>query len=401
MSSFDLDSFLRHQIYGERLASQGINAVVKPSLRETYLAVRRILLDYYTIPNQRTLEAILKQLSQAIQDNGGWLTLTKDYLVPFGVAEASWMAEYTALAVVPAGVAIKTPAEKVIESYIAKSIMTWDGKNPRAGRWLDFAAANIQSREQAINSAVMRGYSRGDTIRNITAEIRNVTEGLLFREAETLARTGFAHYASQANEAMTQANSDVLEEYYYSVTFDNRTSDTCLGVTRFNQPGQRFKVGDTKAPAPPLHPNCRTRRLAVPKGTTPGGTRSAVGGQSGEDAEKAFNTRQERIKDAQEQRRELGDAAPSNLTKSSQVKYRGSRDTNIFKPGQVSASETYGDWLRKQPEWFVVDTLGKQKAELFLKGNLPIYKFTDVELKPLTLDELKRRYSKEWRKAFG
>lgn len=381
MSSFDLDSFLRHQIYGERLASQGINAVVKPSLRETYLAVRRILLDYDTIPNQRTLDAILKQLSQAIQDNGGWLTLTKDYLVPFGVAEASWMAEYTALAVVPAGVAIKTPAENAIESYIAKSIMTWDGKNPRAGRWLDFAAANIQSREQAINSAVMRGYSRGDTIRNITAEIRNVTEGLLFREAETLARTGFAHYASQANEAMIEANSDVLEEYYYSVTFDNRTSDICLGVTRFNQPGQRFKVGDTKAPAPPLHPGCRTRRLAVTKGTTPGGTRSAVGGQSGEDAAEAFDSRQSRT--------------------DRQVKYRGKRDTNIFKPGQVSASETYGDWLRKQPEWFVADTLGKQKAELFLKGNLPIYKFTDVELKPLTLDELKRRYSKEWRKAFG
>lgn len=381
MSSFDLDSFLRHQIYGERLASQGINAVVKPSLRETYLAVRRILLDYDTIPNQRTLDAILKQLSQAIQDNGGWLTLTKDYLVPFGVAEASWMAEYTALAVVPAGVAIKTPAERAIESYIAKSIMTWDGKNPRAGRWLDFAAANIQSREQAINSAVMRGYSRGDTIRNITAEIRSVTEGLLFREAETLARTGFAHYASQANEAMIEANSDVLEEYYYSVAFDSRVSDICIGLSKFNHPGNRFKVGDPKAPTTPAHPNCRSRRLAVPKGTTPGGTKSSVGGQTGEEAAEAFEARKARSQKP--------------------VRYRGKKDTDIFKPGQIDAGTSLDQFFRRQPEWWVKETLGNAKAELFLKGGLPLGKFTDLNLKPLNLDELKSLYAREWRKAFG
>lgn len=381
MSSFDLDSFLRHQIYGERLASQGINAVVKPSLRETYLAVRRILLDYDTIPNQRTLDAILKQLSQAIEDNGGWLTLTKDYLVPFGVAEASWMAEYTALAVVPAGVAIKTPAEKAIESYIAKSIMTWDGKNPRAGRWLDFAAANIQSREQAINSAVRRGYSRGDTIRNITAEIRNVTEGLLLREAETLARTGFAHYASQANEAMIEANSDVLEEYYYSVTFDSRVSDICIGLSKSNQPGNRFKVGDPKAPTTPAHPNCRSRRLAVPKGTTPGGTKSSVGGQKGEEAAELFEARKARSQKP--------------------VSYRGKKDTDIFKPGQIDAGTSLEQFFKRQPEWWVKETLGKAKAELFLKGGLPLGKFTDLNLKPLNLDELKSLYAREWRKAFG
>lgn len=395
MSSFDLDSFLRHQIYGERLASQGINAVVKPSLRETYLAVRRILLDYDTIPNQRTLDAILKQLSQAIQDNGGWLTLTKDYLVPFGVAEASWMAEYTALAVVPAGVAIKTPAEKAIESYIAKSIMTWDGKNPRAGRWLDFAAANIQSREQAINSAVMRGYSRGDTIQTIKKDIATVIgfyenprtrkleerQSAVRNQSETLARTGFAHYASQANEAMIEANSDVLEEYYYSVTFDSRVSDICIGLSKFNQPGNRFKVGDPKAPTTPAHPNCRSRRLAVPKGTTPGGTKSSVGGQTGEEAAEAFEARKARSQKP--------------------VRYRGKKDTDIFKPGQIDAGTSLDQFFRRQPEWWVKETLGKAKAELFLKGGLPLGKFTDLNLKPLNLDELKSLYAREWRKAFG
>lgn len=57
---------------------------------------------------------------------------------------------------------------------------------------------------------------------------------------------------------------------------------------------------------------------------------------------------------------------------------------------RVSANETYGTWLKKQPESFVVEALGEDRAKLFLSGRLTLDKFVDPTGRIYTLDELER-----------
>lgn len=374
-AEYNLDDLNKHYLYLERLASGGINSVVLPSLDDTYRAVAAILNGYDGITSHAELNAITKAIDEAINSNAGWATLTADDLAPLALYEAEWQANYAAAAT---GLSASVPAERTILNFINRALMSLEsGQRVDIGVWGDFVESNIDSRSKQINGIVQRGFMRGETIPQMRKQIKQVTEGLLTREAEALARTGYVHYAAQATEAMVQANKDILEEYYYIITFDNRLSSICrqIGV-KFNDPKNRFKVGDPKAPTPPHHYNCRTRRLAVPEGFELTGTRAAVGGKKGADAEEAF------IKKDQRRR------------KASQVRYKGKKDTDIFNPGQVSAEKSYSAWLREQPRWFIDDTLGPARAKLWLDDGVSLNKFSDLLGNPLTLAEIKRREGK-------
>lgn len=374
MIEYDLEEYERHNLYLERLASGGINSVVVPSLEDTYKAIAAILGEYDQIENKAQLNAIMKAIKTATEDNSGWIKLTVDDLQSLALYEASWQASY---AEEMTGLSTKIPAERTILGFINTALMSLQsGQRSDVGLWQDFVKANTETRSEQINNVVQRGFMRGETIASMRKEIKTLSEGLLRREAETLARTGYVHYAAQATEAMIQQNKDILKEYYYSVVFDNRTSDRCIGVSKLNQPKNRLKVGDAKAPQPPLHFNCRTRRLAVPEGFEPSGTKAAIGGQKGADAERQFIKRDERRRTA------------------SQVRYRGRKDSEIFKAGQVDADLTYDKWLRQQPRWFIEDTLGPKRAKLWLDDGVSLTKFSDMLGNPLTLAEIMKREGK-------
>ncbi|MEC9061503.1 MAG: minor capsid protein [Pseudomonadota bacterium] len=367
-AEYNLDDLNKHYLYLERLASGGINSVVLPSLDDTYRAVADILNGYDGITSRAELNAITKAIYEAINSNAGWATLTADDLAPLALYEAEWQANYAAAAT---GLSASIPAERTILNFINRALMSLEsGQRVDVGVWGDFVESNIDSRSKQINGIVQRGFMRGETIPQMRRQIKQVTEGLLTREAEALARTGYVHYAAQATEAMVQANNDILEEYYYVITFDNRTSDVCKGVSQYNQPKNRFKVGDPKAPTPPLHFSCRTRRLAVPEGFELTGTRAAVGGKKGEQIAKEAAERQAR-------------------KRKGTIKYKGKKDADIFKPGQIDADITMNEFFQSQPLWWLESNMGKTRARLVKDGKLNISKLTDANLKPLTLAELR------------
>lgn len=253
-AEYNLDDLNKHYLYLERLASGGINSVVLPSLSATYDAVAAILNGYDGITSRAELNAITKAIDEAINSNAGWATLTAEGLAPLALYEAEWQANYAAAAT---GLSASVLAERTILNFINRALMSLEsGPRVDVGVWGDFVESNIESRSKQINGIVQRGFMRGETIQQMRRQIKQVTEGLLTREAEALARTGYVHYAAQATEAMVQANKDILEEYYYIITFDNRLSSICrqIGV-KFNDPKSRFKVGDPKAPTPPHHFN--------------------------------------------------------------------------------------------------------------------------------------------------
>lgn len=366
----NLTQLEQHELYLSRLASGGINAHVYPSLEASYKAIRRILQDEEIITSQAQLNKVVAAVSKAIEENNGWVTLTDESLQALAVYEASWQAQFIGAAL---ATAIKSPAEKKILSYVNKALMSLEsGQRTNAGTWEQFYSANLDSRKKAINSIIRTGYSRGETINQMSQKIRTNFNGVLKREAETLARTGYIHYASAANTAMVNDNLDILNEWFYVVTFDSRTSEQCQAISTKNAPGNRYKTTDPKAPNVPLHFNCRTRRIGVQKGAELTGTRAAMSAK--ESGKEAFEKRDKARR------------------KASQVRYRGRKDNNIFKPEQINANTTYDAWLRSQPDYYIKDTLGATKYKLFKEGGLTMKSFADMAGRPLTLDEIIKRH---------
>jgi SPP1 gp7 family putative phage head morphogenesis protein len=370
MVEYDLDIFLRHQLYIERLASGGANKLMD-DMEVVYNDIRKMLNGYDSIANRTQLNEIMAAIESIVTNSGGWDNLTDNDLLEMASYEAKWQASYQQSMT---GLDIEVPSEAKLVATINNSMMNLNsGSRSYTGPWKNFIDNNLDNHAQAVNSSVQRGFMRGDPMSLIQKAVKQVSEGIVSRDAMALARTGYIHYAAQANEAMIDENKDILDQYYYIVTFDSRTSDVCIGVSKFNEKGMRFKVGDLKAPVPPLHYQCRTRRMAVPEGFVMIGTKAAVGGQEGEDAAKAFAKKDRARRVA------------------SQVRYKGRKDNNIFKAGQVDASLSYESWLKSQPRWFIDDTLGPARARLMINGGVPLANFSDMTGRPLTLIEILQR----------
>ena len=53
------------------------------------------------------------------------------------------------------------------------------------------------------------------------------------------------------------------------------------------------------------------------------------------------------------------------------------------------AKDNFGDWLIKQPHSFIVETLGSDKAALFIRGEIDVPRFKDTTGKSYTIDEMR------------
>jgi len=245
----------------------------------------------------------------------------------------------------------------------------------------------LQSRLRQVLGIVRRGYSRQLPVSEIIRDVRQSVNGILLRETETLTRTGYQHFANQARAAMAEANPSVEMDVVFSAVFDNRTT---LGCRALN--GKRWPKGSPNIVEVPRHFNCRSSHLYLPSAEKLEGTRAAIGGQPGTDAKEAFEVREQRIRDAQ-RRRANEESPPKNLTKASRVKYRGRKDSDIFKAGQVRASTSQDSWMRSQPAWFQDDALGPTRAKLLRSGEYDFNDFIDMSGRRLTINELKARDS--------
>lgn len=157
-----------------------------------------------------------------------------------------------------------------------------------------------------------------------------ILQGATRRQAETIARTGTAIMASEAQKAFAEKNKDIIRGVQIIATLDRRTSVKCQSLDKKIMPLD-------KAVYPPYHFNCRSRTILVYKGM-----------------------------------KELPKRASEN--------------------GVVDNVEYY-EWLKTQPPAFQDEALGKSRAKLFREGGLTIEQFKALQLdrnfKPLTLKEMR------------
>jgi SPP1 gp7 family putative phage head morphogenesis protein len=219
---------------------------------------------------------------------------------------------------------------------------------PFEGRLLRDWYRSIELNEQnEIRRIIKNGIVQGQTMQQITARARNLLD-ISGHHVSAITRTAVNHTTNRARREIGRANTDIIKGIKIVATLDSRTSPIC----RTND-GKVLSVETDYLP--PYHIGCRTTFVLLTKSY-----------------------------------RELGldiDEADEGT--------RASMD------GQVPADMTYGKWLKTQPKEAVRDILGKKKADLFLKGDLDITKFTSRIGGELTLPELKKRYPKQWNKAFA
>ena len=365
MANIDIDQILRHQTYLARLETQGYNSFIAPSLAQTLRDIRRLLADYDNITSQRQLKAIETAITKIITEQQGWAALTTE-LDSLAVYENEFYAKLIATGTTAAA------AERVKKLADNTMLVLRSGEKFNTGFWPDFVRNNLGSQAQRVNNIVRTAYAGQISVAESRKQISTLFDGLLSREAEALARTGYTHYASVGRRAFAEANKDIVTREVPISVFDNRTTDICISISaRYGQKG--WPAGESPVGYPSYHIGCRTTIVPLAEGQELTGTRAAVGGQKGEEAAEKFQAREDRLRTA------------------SQVRYRGRKDGDIFKAGQIKASTGIETWLRDQPEWFIRDTLGAKRAELFLKGELNLRNLTDASLKPLTLDQIRAR----------
>jgi SPP1 gp7 family putative phage head morphogenesis protein len=253
---------------------------------------------------------------------------------------------------------LKTTTVTPAQIHAASMSRPFQGKILRD--WYKDQSYAIQRQYQA---AIRLGFVEGETLGQITGRLRDVG-GLHKRQTEALVRTAVNHMAQVATNKTTQANIDLFKGEVWVATLDGRTTPVCQA-----RDGKTYKIG--KGPYPPAHFGCRSRRVPVTKSWK----------ELGFDDLDEFDPLNKR-------------PFVADTRRVADIPKKQRRDII----GQTTAA-SYNDWLKTQNRSFVEDVLGKNRAALYLDGDLTLDKFVDRTGSSYTLKELGKRESAAFSKA--
>lgn len=345
-----LDLAVRHQVSLQRYSNSTVRKIVALLNRvDADLMVQIQRYDPGVVSgswSQKRLEKLLEAIRVVNRDayNQVGKELTKE-LKDLAAYEGVYQVNSLKSAI-PIAVDIVSPTAEQL--YAAVNSRPFQGRVLKEwGKDLEAAAFS------KVRDAIRQGYVEGQTTDQIVRRIRGTRaaqyrDGVLEinrRSAESVVRTAINHTANTARQELYKANEDLIGSWRFVATLDARTTVLCASLD-----GKTFPIGE--GPQPPRHYGCRSSSVPVTKSW-----------------------------------KELGfdiEELPAG--------------TRASMSGQVSGTETYGTWLKKQPVEVQEDVLGKTKAELFRKGDLPLDRFVD-DGQTLTLDELRQRETDAFAKA--
>jgi SPP1 gp7 family putative phage head morphogenesis protein len=242
---------------------------------------------------------------------------------------------------------IVTPSAETLKAVVTA--------RPFQGKLLkDWLSELDAGRSRRVRDAVRLGMVQGETTPQIVRRIMG-TKALGYKDgvmeisrrgAEAMVRTAVAHTASAARDELYQENADLIAQEQWVATLDTRTCPICGGLD-----GKKFDLGQGERP--PIHISCRCVRIAITKSWK----------------ELGFNI----------------DELPPG--------------TRASMNGQVPASMTYNEWLKKQHADVQDDALGPTRGKLFRDGGLDVQSFTNRANDELTLDELRAKDADAFKKA--
>lgn len=341
------DALTAHEIGVQRLTNATVRKIMALLSRSDQRILARMLETDVSALSRARQEELLRDireiLGSAYKDATGQLQIDLE-------AYAKYEGEYQLdlfKTVVPVSLDWVAPSPDQIVAAV--------NSRPFQGRLLkewyrDLEDGAFKRLRDTIRMGVIEGRTVDQMVRDIRGSAANgYKDGVLEtnrRAAEATVRTAVAHTNNAARDAFYGRNNRFLKGVQWSATLDGRTTAVCRA-----RDGQIYPVDS--GPRPPAHPNCRSSTIPVVKSL-----------------------------------RELGISGIDLPT-----------GTRASMNGQVAADMTYDGWLRRQPEVFQDDVLGKAKADLFRAG-LTLDRYVSKSGDEYTLAELKRREAEIWTRTF-
>ncbi|CAH9015319.1 putative head morphogenesis protein [Vibrio phage 137E35-1] len=353
----------RREVAITRFATYLLNNYAYPSLQEALKSARLILLDAESITSRTKLGKVEREIIKTIKKPfADVLAEIEKEMGDFAISEGAFSA--TALEDAT-GIPVKAPSADAVLALATKEYMTLETKSAAVSApFANFAAGNVDNTMSMIIGQISAGFSKSETVPQMIARLKQVINGVLKNHIETLVRTGVAFYAQQSRNAMRDENLDIIKREVPIVTFDNRTSFTCMSISDKYPEG--WKVGQSPIGYPPYHYGCRT---IIGYWTSDDvdfeGTRASVGGSHSKEAEEA--------------------------AEDGKLSFRKRKDKDYFDPTPIPAKTKFTKWLKTQPRWYIQQQLGKELGDRFIKGDITLASLTDKNLKPLTLAQINAR----------
>lgn len=216
----------------------------------------------------------------------------------------------------------------------------------------------------------VRGRSTGRTISldlpSGRRRVRQFTGGVLdttTREARALVRTSVQSISNDVLLETYKQNSDLLQGYESITTLDDRTSLICIARTgaAWDLDGNPLPDSTADGPfpgPPPWHFNCRSALVPITK------------------------TWEQLVEEARGERRRLLNTVPDSV--------RASMD------GKLSTSDfrSFDAFIRYKGGTFGREVLGAGRYDLWRRGRITTPQLLDQSGRPLSLDELRRRFDR-------
>lgn len=269
--------------------------------------------------------------------------------------EATWAVQALE-PTLPIGVSLRMPPLNQIRGLVESERWKKFGPEKATRPLVDWTQGLERAAKAEVRQVVREALRTGMPVDEAKRAIRRTIE-VTSRQAEAIARTGFSHAAGVGAQMFAEENVDVAIGVLWVSTLDSRTTITCAALD-----GSVFLLDE--GPRPPAHFNCRSRVSIL--------TRSAediLAGRAGKPT-----------------RDDLAEAVARRQGQS-----RASIDYNRMTGSPVSAGETYGTWLRRQPAAVQDDVLGKTRGRMFRSGQVQIEQFVGSDYQPLPLRDLERR----------
>lgn len=235
--------------------------------------------------------------------------------------------------------------QKNVEQMLAAFFRETQLSSRTLPQWVDGVFnAGLGNIVKVMDDGIAKGKTHRQIVRSIMAEVESITE----REAITLARTYAQSAAVAAQEAVYEANADIIDWLEWSAIMEAGYKDTghgtCIRCSALD--GMRWRPKDKNRPPMPLHWRCRCSWRPVIDWGAAGIDEAAL---------------DERVR-------------PWTIRPPENIDVGGGRA--ILDAGQATGS--WGAWAGDMDAQFKINAIGRQRYEMWQRSGLPFDEFAHL-----------------------
>lgn len=251
------DALVSHQIYLQRYAggirnriTEQVDELLQHTLQQIEVAREEEMSAYTLVRVNGEVTSKARELETEVIIDDNMEELTDN--------ESNFIAALIALYSIQSVTRISSTNLYPVISREPMTLATSSGKVKRIT--IDQLIKSFNNRVPTdIMNTIRNGVTNNLTTSQIADEITRIVNNRTKRQAEALTRTVVNHVSQQSMRKFIDSNRDIFEGEEYCAILDSRTTIRCAELD-----GSIFNVGS--GPMPPLHINCRSKRVPILKG---------------------------------------------------------------------------------------------------------------------------------------